>query len=403
MTRSRTTLARGKSSAKSALQQAGATSVSAETIGSSQWKLELRDWQYEPPFFEALSDLSKRSGAVNLFYEPEFLNASHLRIGPPGRKMLVLWEILDGKSEAKLAFPLNETRVGFPAHRVWSAENTPYSPLGMPLIDEADFEESVHRFAGLYTQLPELRDTPLLFDDFPCRRAAGSGFIQLLSSSGLFTTRAADAERACLTAADGAIKVSSKQRQELRRQLRKLGEFGSVTFEDARDFWDVMARFEEFLVLETRGWKGRKGTSIHILRKTASFARQTVAALADRKRATIHTLRLDGKAIASLIVLRSGDSYFPWKTAFDEACRRFSPGKHLMLHTTEWMQSRPHFEMADSLARETSWMDRLWSEQLDLCSLVVSSAENRRLAEKLASSIDRKTGAKAIVKRLLKR
>ncbi len=157
-------------------------------------------------------------------------------------------------------------------------------------------------------------------------------------------------------------------------------------FERAERLWDILLRFEEFLVLETRGWKGRKGSSIHVIRKTAAFARQAVGELAAQGRAVIYTLRLDGNAIASLIMLRSANRYYPWKIAFDEQWGAYSPGTQLMLRATRQLLAMPGFEFADSLARETSWIDPLWPYKFRLATVIVAApatvrAAHRRRAE----------------------
>ena len=405
--------AAARSSAR-ALVKTGANahsvSVSEETLGSSQWLLELRDWIYDPELLAALGDLGARSAVRNPFFEPEMLNASHARIDPGERKMVLLWERLGETQKLMLAFPVEEQKVGFPARPVWRVQSHPFGPLSAPLMQADELEETAERFARMFPRLEGLAAKPLLFEDLPVESDSVKSLLQAMTGSGLSTVTAGRTSRAALVG-DGRDNkhlkgsfppISRKRRHEYTRQLRKLSELGEVEFSDASDFWDVMTRFEEFLVLETRSWKGRKGTSIHILRKTAAFARQSVAALADRGRASIHTLRLDGRAIASLIVLRSGDHYFPWKTAFDETYAPYSPGAHIMLHATRQMIARDGFAFADSLARRSVWLEHVWPDRLPLASVLVGSSQMTPVLNRTRKAIARRNRLKLLARKILR-
>lgn len=386
---------------RSTIAPGDANHVSEPTLDSGEWRLELRDWTYDPDFFDALRSLAASATSPNPFFDADFLNASDKRTGDVARRVVVLWEHFAEEATMRLAFPVAEETVGFPGRSVWRAQSMPYAPLGMPLIHATDAGETLNRFCALYPRLSGLGHKPLVFEDFPYEFPAARDFVDALVRSGLETVCQGHVRRAALNAA-GQPSLSAKRRQELRRQMRRLGELGSVRLDDAMDFWSVMTRFEEFLALETRGWKGRRGTSFHILRKTAAFARQTVAALADRGRASIHSLRLDDRAIATLIVLRAGGHYYPWKTAFDEAYASYSPGKQLMAHTTEWLMAQPGFEHADSLAAEHSWMERLWPDTMGLCRLVVAGDPSVDAAG-VARAMTRRDWARNNAKRWLAR
>lgn len=372
--------------------------ASQETIGSSLWRLEVRD-RLEAELEAAIADLATRSGGVNPFFEPEFLAAAADRFPGAPKRLMVLWEQLGETTTIKLAFPLYEDRIGLPAVPVLRAFSHPFAPLSLPLVDLADAAESIDRFAALLAKL-DLR-LPLVFEDFPRDEPTARMFTEALRLHGFELAQTSGIVRAGLTPqpSASALSPSKKARREFARQLRKLRETGEVQFETATRFMDVLLRFEEFLLLEMRGWKGRKGTSIHTIRKTAAFARQAVGAFAEQDRAAIHTLRFDNRPIASLIVLRSGHRYYPWKTAFDEAFRSFSPGGQLMLHASAGLVSDPQFEFADSLARPGSWMERLWPDTVHLTTLAI--ARNKPQAERVIAAAQRLANAKKLARRLL--
>ncbi|MEZ5871239.1 MAG: GNAT family N-acetyltransferase [Nitratireductor sp.] len=348
------------------------------TIGSSAWQLEL--WPLGPKTLSDgfLSQLSQRAAGLNPFFSPAFLSASAGRLGISDSHLLALVETVGESREARLAFPVGLSRAGLPPTRVMRVASHPFAPLSFPLVDPDDLAESCERFAGLLAKAPPLVTHGIVFDDFPADEPSARILIDALNRHGLSTRHQASARRASLLPGQDPEKsLSTKRRREHKRQFRKLSEMGDVTMTVATDFWDVLVRFEEFLLLETRGWKGRKGTSIHIIRKTAAFARQAVAAFAEKGHASIHTVRIDNRAIASLIILEANGRYFPWKTAFDEHYRTYSPGTHLMLSASKWMLEQPGFAFADSLAAENGWMDRLWTERHALETLVIAKSNKR--------------------------
>ncbi len=371
--------------------------ASQETIGSSLWRLELRD-RLDAELEAAIGGLAARSGGVNPFFEPEFLAAAAGRFPGGPKRLMVLWEQLGETTTAKLAFPLHEDSIGLPATPVLRAFSHPFAPLSLPLVDLEDAEESIDRFAGLLGKLA--LPLPLVFEEFPRDEPTARMLADSLRLHGFELAETTGFVRAGLTPqASNALPPTRKARREFARQLRKLSETGEVRFETATRFMDVLLRFEEFLLLEMRGWKGRKGTSIHTIRKTAAFARQAIGALAEQDRAAIHTLRFDNRPIASLIVLRSGNRHYPWKTAFDESFRSFSPGGQLMLHASAGMISDVQFEFADSLARPNSWMERLWPDTIRLTTLAI--AHTRPQAERVTAAAQRLSNTKMLARRLL--
>jgi Acetyltransferase (GNAT) domain len=104
----------------------------------------------------------------------------------------------------------------------------------------------------------------------------------------------------------------------------------------------------------------------------------------------IHTLDLNGKAIASLIVMREAGVAYTWKTAYDEAFARFSPGTLLMLDTTKRLLDDPNIERADSLAvPDHPVMTRLWKERETMVTLLIGLTPGAdRSVRQAASQID---------------
>jgi hypothetical protein len=401
------------------LQPAGRTPggrviAQAAAIDTRSWTLELGELRREEGLFRDLGELATATGGTNIFFEPEMLAAAMDRIGDCEKQLLALWEEDGGRRHARTALILTPAHGGLPPVRMMRVWSHPFGPLSLPLVSREATGQSCARFAELLVQSDLLGDDVLVFRDFPVEEPAGMELVSAFRAAGLRLAWTGEYERACLrplppdprqpAIGRTAARLPTKRRKELARQLRRLGETGVLEFERASEFHEVMLRFEEFLLLEARSWKGREGTSFHDIRRTASFARQSVAALSDRGRCSLYSLRLDGKAVASLIVLRSGGHWYPWKIAFDEAYGAYSPGVQLILRVSDEMLADPDFEFADSLAAETAWITRHWPDRMRLATLAVAGGKRAaQRARSAAAAIAREESLRRIYKRFIRR
>ena len=383
-----------------------------ETLGPSVWKLQLRPMAFEAGFVHELNGLSSLSDGRNVFFEAEFQMAAQDRVLPPATKQLVLTETVGEETGMRLYLPVHLTRIGFPATTVWRVASHPFGPLSTPLLEYSDREEICARFAALIGRLPALKGHPLVFEDAAIGDELFSQMQSGFSDAGHGVGVSATHTRAVLhpIAADKPGEtfernaLATKRRKELARLRRRLEEYGSLEFERAENFETVRLWFEEFLLLETRSWKGRRGTSLHIIRKNAAFARQTVAALSRQKRAIICSLRLDGRPIASIILLRSGNRFYPWKTAFDENYASSSPGAQLIIAMSRYLVEKPGFALADSLATGDSWIDHLWRDRLEIGTFVVATQIGvGDAAQKCLRAVQRRRTVREWAKRTLRR
>jgi hypothetical protein len=134
---------------------------------------------------------------------------------------------------------------------------------------------------------------------------------------------------------------------------------------------------EEFLALEASGWKGRKRSAMVNDRLRAAFAREAITNLAEADQVRIHTLDLDGRAIASMVVFIMAGEAYTWKTAFDETYARFSPGKLLVADLTEWHLDDANIRRTDSCAMpDHPIMARFWKERESMGTLVIGLRSN---------------------------
>jgi len=115
--------------------------------------------------------------------------------------------------------------------------------------------------------------------------------------------------------------------KELDRRTRRLSELGQVEFHVTNEYsFDLIKRY---LDLENLGWKGCGGTAA-VLDKNATALHHDFAC-ASELNGHLHAyeLRLDGKTIGMSLNVRTGNTMFHWRTSFDEAYSKYSPGNLL--------------------------------------------------------------------------
>ena len=92
------------------------------------------------------------------------------------------------------------------------------------------------------------------------------------------------------------MKRSGSTRKKLRQDWNRLSALGAVDIVNNRAP-DAREAFETFLTLENASWKGARGTALLCNAADAAFARQMIAALAERGNASVALLRVDGRPL----------------------------------------------------------------------------------------------------------
>jgi hypothetical protein len=367
------------------------------SMDSSKWDLELSNPQTAPEMETLLDKYRDHSLENNLFFEKTFLSAAFGRMNTGQTSLITLWETIDGVRYLRMYFPLVMENIGIPGKKVWRCWSHNYAPLGVPIVSRNDAGEVIDRFLQLLSQVEHSHYPALVFGDVPLEGVFATRMREALESAQTPYCQGKSGERAVLHrdffgSSQSVIEINSKMRRNYRRQLKRLSELGELELECVSSYKDVILRFEEFMLLEVNGWKGRKGTSMHTIKQTAAFARQAVTDLAKFGCGSIYSIRLDGKSIASLVMLKSDGVYFPWKIAFDKEFSTYSPGALLMLKASEAIGAMHDFVRADSLAgSRNKLVNPLWKQRMELGALIlpVGNIQQRKL-EKVAAAIERK-------------
>jgi CelD/BcsL family acetyltransferase involved in cellulose biosynthesis len=309
--------------------------------------------------------LGDTAASDNVFFTAEFALAAIRNLGARA-VAIASARAADGRLIA--AAPCEAVRLGrlAPAVRYWSHD---YAPLGAPLLDRAvpgGAAEALIKAAG--------DGRAVIVPDTPLAGVAAAAFKAAAEDAGRPVAVLGRHERAIVTRAAGAAGagLTRRRRKEFARLRRRLGEQGQLNLDSATGDKTVATALEEFLDLEARGWKGRRGSALRSRPETAAMAREAVNGLARRGRARIDSLRLDGRPVAMLVTLVGGATAFTWKIAYDEAFGRYSPGALLMLDAVAAIFADKRILRIDSCATaDHPLVDRLWPERMAVGTLAI--------------------------------
>lgn len=324
----------------------------------------------DPGFIAQWQSLIARAAEPNPFFEPWFLLPSLAQWGASDRAVTKAW-FVDGELAGLLPIVRSAQYYGhFVTHATgWLHEN---AFCGTPLVAVghedafwrtmfAHFDRSARR--ALFLHLP------LLPQDGPVAAALA----RMLAEDGRSHYIADEQARALLTGDCSALAyldnaMTQKKRKELRRQRARLAEEGTLSFERIEGAAGLAEWTEEFLVLEAAGWKGAGGSALASAPDTRAFFTAALAGAAAAGRLERLALRLDGRAIAMLVNFLTPPGAYSFKTAFDEAYARFSPGLLLQLENLALLE-RPGIDWADSCAAQGHPMiERLWRDKRHMVS-----------------------------------
>ncbi|OBV11481.1 Protein involved in cellulose biosynthesis (CelD) [Erythrobacter dokdonensis DSW-74] len=323
-----------------------------------------------PAFIAAWERLVQTASEPNPFCEPWFLLPSVTQWGEADGVIIKAWY-----HEGRLSGLLPVVRSArYYGHFLTHAKGWlhPNSFCGVPLVaagqEDAFWRDMLAHFdrcAGraLFWHLPLL----------PAQGPVNAALEQMLARYPRGHYVVAEESRALLTGKTGSAAyleaaIGPKKRKELRRQHNRLAEEGALVFERLDDDAGLAEWIAEFLALEADGWKGKAGSALACAPNTRALFAAALSGAAATGRLERLALRLDGRAIAMLVNFITPPGAYSFKTAFDEAYARFSPGMLLQLENLALLERR-NVVWADSCAVEGHPMiERIWRDKRRMVS-----------------------------------
>lgn len=152
-------------------------------------------------------------------------------------------------------------------------------------------------------------------------------------------------------------------RSNLRKQRNKLDSDGvKVTFDTLRSPDDVNQAVAEYGRLETGGWKGEIGTSVHPDNVQGRFYEAMLRNFCGLGRARIWRLKFDDKVVAMDLCIEGGGTLVVLKTAYDSEYRTLSPAFLMRQQAFEELFNAGDIRRIEFYGRVMEWHTR-WSEQ----------------------------------------
>ncbi|RUU32514.1 GNAT family N-acetyltransferase [Mesorhizobium sp. M6A.T.Ce.TU.016.01.1.1] len=344
---------------------------------------------------EELDYLCTRTIEPNVFFNPRFLAPAMPRLEDREVRLAVIRDGDEYRNRLRLLVPFSVERPAVPLGvRVMRTWSSPFGPIGTPLVDRDDPVGVVEDFFSMlsrpHLKLPKVFVLPDIRLDGP----VASRLATVAETRGLTLVTTGKAERPMLESeidGDEYLKASLRAHhyREFRRLKRRLADLGQLEHLVARGPDEIRHAIERFLTLEAAGWKGRERTAMAIDRYRAAFAREAVHRLAEQDLCRIHSLTLDGRTIACLVVFVEAGVAYTWKTAYDETLAAYSPGTLLMIEVTRQHLDDPNIMMTDSCAvPDHPVMSRLWMERRPIGTLVIGlTPDADRLTRQAASQL----------------
>jgi CelD/BcsL family acetyltransferase involved in cellulose biosynthesis len=319
-------------------------------------------------------DLVARADEPNVFMNPAILrlaDAVTLLAWSGERKLMGVWAFAIARHPV---LPVKLLR----------SPALPYSYLATPLLDRTAAHAAVTAmldFIASDAALPKTISLEPMRSDGPAMQALAVALADRKTAPYLLHRNKRPVLASDLDARQYFEQaMSSSSRKKLRQHRRRLEEKGKLESRVCVAPTDVVQGFEDFLALESSGWKGRAGTALLCKPAEAALVRAIVAALAQRGDAWVHALHQNGKAVAAQVVLRAGATAFTWKTAYDEALADFSPGMLLLEDYTAAFLADKTIARVDSCAFDETGFMSAWSEREEIAHLLIDARPDKSLS-----------------------
>ena len=391
---------RARAEAPMRVERSSAGPLLVEAYGADEMAAVRDDWDR----------LLLRSLEPNVFMEPAFCLSAALHLSSVRRPVFVcVWSLdQDGPRTLLAICPLIRPRLPF--RRVASSWFHDLAALAAPLLDRdhaAPALQAILAWIGWRHPGCGAWLVPSLATSGPTARALEAVADQTSRRMRLLDRR----HRAVLGPPGdhcpaGLEAVSRKKAKDLQRLRRRLEGCGTLRYRSAQGGDELRDALEQFLMLEARGWKGRRGTALLMRPEQAAFARAMTRLMARAGQCRVDSLTLDGAPVAMGIILSSRNREYFWKMAYDEAHAGLSPGVQFVLDLTSRQRQAPGVELTDSCAQpDHPMIDHLWSGRLDLADALIAVSPGAGIGFPSLYGLERlrrgaRSGVKAAVLRL---
>lgn len=120
------------------------------------------------------------------------------------------------------------------------------------------------------------------------------------------------------------------KRNIIKKKNRIIKEGIKSTFKELKSVSDIHSSVNIYGQLETKGWKGKKGSAVNADNRLGRFYKQMLENFARKNATRIYQLCFDGHVVASCLSIIGGGMNILLKITYDEQFADYSPGWMLM-------------------------------------------------------------------------
>lgn len=323
-------------------------------------------------------DLVARA-APNVFMNPAALVAA-AATGFADIRVLLAWEQEERARKLVGIWALQLRRLAPLWPVVLDALPFDYAFVSSPVVDPAYADVVVPAFFSAIEKstLPKVLNLPSFDAEGPVFEA----MLTSLGKRGIEPLVLSKLSRPYVTRESG-VKRSGSTRKKLRQDFKRLSALGTVEVVNDRTPAGVQPAFETFLSLEKASWKGERGTALLSNPADAAFVRRLIHDLAGQHAASVAQLCVNGAVIAAQVLMYCGDTAYTWKTAYDAAYGKYSPGALLVDRITDELLAGPDIRAINSCAAEQSFMGQLWSGRRAMADMLVDIGPGKSLGYRI--------------------
>jgi CelD/BcsL family acetyltransferase involved in cellulose biosynthesis len=252
---------------------------------------------------------------------------------------------------------------------------TPYTFSCMPLLDRDCADDAA---TAILSALPRLRPDNWLIPTINIKGNVFAALTAALDRLSLSWQTTAPFQRAALRPnlsfeEHVAKHVGSKRRRELSRNRRKLAELGRLAHASHTGGPELERAVAAFLAIESKGWKGDRGTALAASPLTLQFAKSAFKSSNPDWTCRADILSLDDKPIAVGLMARAGRTGFTVKCTYDEDYRRYGVGLLLEEDFIRSLLAEKFVDRVDSATNGEHVIDGLWPERIEVGDLIFSA------------------------------
>ena len=336
--------------------------------------IPVRDAAADPRLLDRWSELEAGALEPNPFFAPQMVlpAARHLEHGQAAQLLLAE----DGDA-LRFLLPVSGSsglrRLPVTGLRPWMHD---YCFLGTPLLAAHGDPDRV--WAAVIEHLRRHSPAPVLVIPLhPAQGAVAAALHRTGLGAGLGIRRSPAVSRGFVVRRPEPTYarewMSRKHLANMARRRRHLGKaLGTevVTVDRAADGFDKAV--EQFLELESKGWKGRSRTALSCRPGHDRFFREMTRGFAEQGRLMFLSMEAGSQVVAQNTALVAGEGLFGFKRAYDEEFSRWSPGSLLDLDVLDWFhRSAPLAWLDTCSAPDDGTGSRAFGDRRPLCTLAV--------------------------------